>query len=92
MVSPFKEEVERRGWKEVCRHLEQGRRALVKEFYTNIGNRKNLTYYVKGRWVLFGERVISQLFGLGQGGDYTQYEQLQKSPNFEEISKELIGG
>ena len=32
IVSPFKEEVKIRGWEKVCRQLEQGRRALVKEF------------------------------------------------------------
>ena len=62
IMSPFKEEIERRGWEVVCKHLESGRRALVKKFYTNLGERKNLTCYVRGRWVPFGERAISQLF------------------------------
>ena len=73
------------------KHLETRRRTLVKEFYANLGERRNLTCYVKGRWVPFGERAISQLFGLRQGGDCIEYEQLQKSPNFEEIAKEFTG-
>ena len=64
LVLPFKEEVERRWWELLCKHLELGRRALVKEFYANLGERRNLTFYVRGRWVPVGERVISQLFGL----------------------------
>ena len=32
LVSPFKEEVERRGWEMVSQHMEPGKRALVKEF------------------------------------------------------------
>ena len=76
----------------MCKHLELGRRALVKEFYTNLGERRNLTCYVKGRWVPFEERVISQLFGLREGGYYVKYEQLQKNPNLEEIARELTDG
>ena len=30
LIPPFKEEVERRGWEMLCKHLEPGRRALVK--------------------------------------------------------------
>ena len=63
----------------------------MKEFYTNLGGRRNLMCYVKGRWVPFREKAISQLFVIRQGGDCTEYE-LQKSPNFEEISKEITGG
>ena len=59
LIPPFKEEVERRGWEVVCKHLEQGRRALVKEFYANLGKIRNLTCYVRGRWVPFEERTIS---------------------------------
>ena len=65
---------------------------MVKEFYANLGERRNLTCYVNRRWVPFGERVISQLFGLRERGCCTEYEQLQKNPNFEEIAKELTDG
>ena len=80
LVPPFKEEVERKGWELLCKHLEQGKRALVKEFYANLGKRWNLMCYVRGRWVPYGERAISQLFGLREGGDCTKYENLQKNP------------
>ena len=52
----------------MCKHVKPGRRALVKEFYANLVERRNLTCYVRGRWVPFGERIISQLFGLREGG------------------------
>ena len=58
----------------MCKHVEPSRRALVKEFYTNLGERRNLTCYVRGRWVPFREMSISQLFGLQEGGGYTEYE------------------
>ena len=58
LLPPFKEEIERRGWEAVCQHLEPGRRALVKEFYANLGDIRNMTY-VRGRWVPFGEKALS---------------------------------
>ena len=60
----------------MCKQVWPGKRALVKEFYANLGEKKDLMCYVRGRWVPFGERVISQMFGLRKGGDYTEYEQL----------------
>ena len=84
--------MERRGWEAVCKNLELGRRALVKEFYANLRKKRNLTCYDRGRWVPFEERAISQLFGLRQEGDCTKCERLQKNPNFKEIVKYLTGG
>ena len=48
LVFPFKEEVEGKGWEMLCKHLKLDRRALVKEFYANLGERRNLTCYVRG--------------------------------------------
>ena len=59
LVLPFKEDIERIRWEMLSEHIEPGRRALVKEFYANLGDRRNLTYYVRERWVPFGERAIS---------------------------------
>ena len=57
-----------------------------------LGERKDLTCYVRRRWIPFGKRAISQILGLGQVGECTVYEQLQKSPSFEEISRDLTNG
>ena len=59
LVFPFKEEIERRGWEKLSQHKELGVRALVKEFYANLSEQKNLTCYVEGRWIPFGERFIA---------------------------------
>ena len=40
----------------------------------------------------FWGKAISQLLGLRLVGDYIEYEQLQESPRFEEISRELTNG
>ena len=76
----------------ICKHLELSIRTLVKEFYVNLGERKNLTCYFKGRWVPFGERALSQLFKLKEGVDYSEFEKLRKNPHFKEITKELTSG
>ena len=72
--------------------MEPGRRALVKEFYANLCEMKDLTCYVRGRWIPFGERAISKLLWLRQVGECEEYEQLQKSLCFEEIAQELTNG
>ena len=64
LVSPFKEEIKSRGWETVSQYMEPGRRGIVKEFYSNLGERKTLTCYVRGKWVPFRERAISRLLGL----------------------------
>ena len=69
LVSPFKEEIERQGWEKLSQHREPRVRALVKEFYANLGEEKNLTCYVRERWILFGERAISQLLHLRLVGE-----------------------
>ena len=74
----------------MSKHRDLGVRALVKEFYANLGEQKNLTCYVRGRWILFGERVISQLLELRPVSECKGYDQLQESPKFEEIIKDLI--
>ena len=79
LVSPFKEKVEKRGWEIVSQHMELRRRVAVKEFYYNLGNRKDPTCNVRGRWVPFGERAISQLLGLRPMGDYIEYESSRRA-------------
>ena len=76
----------------ICRHLKSGKRTLAKEFYANLGDRKNLTCFVRGRWVPFGEMALSQLFKFRDGGDCSEFEKLQKNPHFKEKAKELTGG
>ena len=47
LVSPFKEDIERRGWERLRQHRASRVRDLVKEFYANLGEQRNLTCYVK---------------------------------------------
>ena len=76
----------------MIQHREPGVRVLVKEFYINLGEQKNLTCYVRGRWIPLRERAISQLLELRSVSECEEYDLLQESPKFEEIFKELIDG
>ena len=89
IVQPFKKEIERRGWGKICKHPSEGRIAFVKEFYANLRDRKNLTCYVRGKWVPFEERTLSQLFELKEVGDCSEYEELKKNLNLDEINNNL---
>ena len=73
------------------KHMEQGRGTLLKEFYANLRDRKNLTCYVRGKWVPFRERTLSQLYKLKEGGNCSEFEKLKKNPHFDKISKKLTG-
>ena len=57
--------------------MEPGRRAIVKEFYANLGEMKDLTCYVKGRWISFRERILSQLLKLRIVGDCKEMSSCQ---------------
>ena len=41
----------------LCKHMEAGSGTRIKEFYVNLKDRKNLTCYVRGKWLPFGERT-----------------------------------
>ena len=64
LVSPFKKEIERRGWEKIIQHKEPRVGDLIKEFYANLGEQKNLMCYVRGGWIPFREMAISQLLKL----------------------------
>ena len=67
LMSQFKEEIKRRGWEKLSRYREQGLRALVKEFYANLGEQKNLGCYVRGRWIHFGGKGYLLTLGAETG-------------------------
>ena len=61
--------------------LEEGELALgargkgfYKIFYANLGEQKNLTCYVRGRWIPFEEKAISQLLELRPMGECAEYD------------------
>ena len=68
IVLSFKEEIEKRGWEKISQHMESRRRAIFKEFYANLGERKGLTCYVRGRWVPFWGKGHLPIFGAKTSG------------------------
>ena len=58
-ISPFKELIEKRGWKSICEHKPLGRATLVREFYSNMVDIKGTQGYVRGKWVSFHRDEIT---------------------------------
>ena len=52
----------------MIQHMEPGRRVVVKEFHSNLGDRKDLTCYVRGRWVPFGGKGHLPTLGTSTSG------------------------
>ena len=73
----------------LCKHMEPIRGTLVKELYANLRDRKNLACYVRGRWVPFGEQILSWWFKIKEGENCSDFEKLEKNPYFDEIAKKL---
>ena len=65
--------------------MEPRRRAIVKEFYANLGERKDLTCYVRGRWTLLGKGPSPKSWGSDKLGS----EQSMSSSKKAQASKRL---
>ena len=53
----------------MSQHMEPRRKASVKEFYANLGERKDLNCYVRGRWISFwGKGHLPNLGAQTSGG------------------------
>ena len=59
-ISPFKEVIKKRVWSLLCEHKSFGYVALVREFYSNIVERKEKTFYVRGKWISFNKNEIKK--------------------------------
>ena len=53
IIPPFKEIIEKRNWIAIFKHLPPRRAAIVKEFYANLGDRRETMCYVRGKWISF---------------------------------------
>ena len=84
-ISPFKQIIEKRGWKFVCQHLASGFAALVREFNANLVDRKENQCYVRGKWISFHRKDINQVLKLGKLSDGTKFKELKKNPNYRKI-------
>ena len=88
-ISPFKEIIEKRGWRITCQHMPSKFSALVREFCTNMVDRKDTQCYVRGKWVSFNRHDINQLLKLGKLSNGTKFKELKKNPDYQKIVKTL---
>ena len=89
LISPFKELIEKRSWETICEHKPPRCATLVREFYSNIVDRKGTQCYVRGKWVSFHRDKINQLLKLGKLKDGEKFKKLKENPNFQNICEVL---
>ena len=92
LKSPFKEIIEKRGWKFICQNLPSRFVALMREFYANLVGRKETQCYVGGKWVSFHRKDINNILKLGKLSDGTKFKELKKNLDYQKIVKVLIDG
>ena len=81
-ISTFKELIEKRGLKIICENKPPGCAALVREFYSNMVDRKGTQCYVRGKWFSFLRDEINQILKLGKLKDGSKFKELKKNPNY----------
>ena len=63
-------------------HLPIGLVEMVREFYPNLWDIKELQCYVRGKWVSFDRHIINYLYGLGNISDGAKFKRLKKNPGY----------
>ena len=90
IIPPFKKVIEKIGWIVIYEHLAVGRAAIVREFYSNLRDRKETQCYVRVKWVSLDKHTINHICGLGKMSDGAKFKRLKKDPEYQKILKELI--
>ena len=91
-ITPFKEIIEKRGWKALCTHQRSGYAVVVKEFYSNLVGRKDNTVYVRGVWVPYGAKAINQVYGMAGHKHGSKFKKLLENPDLKKIAEKLTDG
>ena len=76
----------------MCEHMTLGHATLVREFYSNMVDRKETKCYVRGKWVSFHRDKINKLLKLGKLKDGSKFKELMKNPDYKKILKVLAVG
>ena len=91
-ITPFKEMIEKRGWKALCTHQRSGYAAVVREFYSNLVGRKDNTVFVRGLWVPYGAKAINQVYGMAGHKHGSKFKKLLENPDLKKIAEKLTDG
>ena len=91
-ITPFKEMIEKRGWKTLCTHQRSGYAAVVREFYSNLVGRKDNTVFVRGVWVPYGAKAINQVYEMAGHKHGSKFKRLLENPDLKKIAEKLTDG
>ena len=64
LISPFREEIEKRGWNLICEHKLAGFTVVVREFFANLVEKKERSFYIRGKWISFDREEINKTYYL----------------------------
>ena len=91
-ITPFKEMIEKRGWKTLCTHQRSGYAVVVREFYSNLVGRKDNTVFVRGVWVPYGAKAINQVYEMAGHKHESKFKRLLENPDLKKIAEKLTDG
>ena len=88
-ITPFKEMIEKRGWETLYADQRAGYATVVREFYSNLVERKDNTVYVRGVWVPYGAQAINQVYGMAGHKHGSKFKKLLENPDLKKIAEKL---
>ena len=91
-TTPFKEMIEQRGWETLCAHQKSGYAAVVREFYSNLVDRKDNIVFVRGVWVPYGAKAINEAYRMIGHKHGSKFKKLLENPNLKKITEKLTDG
>ena len=84
--------IEKRWWSLPSEHKSFGRAALIREFYSNMVDRKEKTCYVRGKWVSFDNGEKNKFLKVIDLKDGSKLKELKKDPAYQKILELLTIG
>ena len=91
-ITPFKEMIEKKGWKALWTHQRSGYAAVVREFYSNLVGRKDNTVFVRGVWVPYRAKAINQVYGMAGHKHGSKFKKLLENPDLKRLPKNSLTG
>ena len=80
------------GWRLFCKHKPPRFVAVVREFYSNMIDRREDLVYVKGVWVPMGHERINEVLQTKDPKNGYKFRRLLGEPNHDKIVNFLTGG
>ena len=91
-ISPFREVMEKRVWNLLCEHKPVRFATVVREFFANMGGKKEKTCYIRGKWISFDRKEINKTYNLKEQKNGSKFKKLLKEIDHQKIVELLADG